>query len=210
MANLHAELKVALANSGVPDNSPILDYYLDWAGIRTKNSLAMFFADSDKISEWIDKFQVEISFGTPEKKIHFPEEDRCKGFQTCMIATWTTCRDDFEAIRQSKLSLTATPTLTPTPTPTTTPGEDKVPKAWPKGVYNFSPTIAPAPGTPRISPRRYSSAPRRSWSECGTNTPHPRTIKPLDLEKSSPTAPLPPPEPSTAQPNETKPTRPWS
>ncbi len=78
MANLHAELRVTLTENGIPDNSPLLDY-LDWAGIRTKNSLAMFFADTDKITEWTEKFQNEITFGTPEKKIHFPENDRRKG-----------------------------------------------------------------------------------------------------------------------------------
>ncbi len=55
MANLHAELRVTLTENGIPDNSPLLDY-LDWAGIRTKNSLAMFFADTDKITEWIERF----------------------------------------------------------------------------------------------------------------------------------------------------------
>ena len=78
MANLHAELRLSLTENGIPDNSPLLDY-LDWAGIRTKNSLAMFFTDTDKIIEWTEKFQNEITYGTPEKKIHFPENDRRKG-----------------------------------------------------------------------------------------------------------------------------------
>lgn len=70
MANIHAELKLALTSSGILDTSisPILEY-LDWAGIRTKNSLAMFFADTDKLTEWIDKFQHEISIR------HTREED---------------------------------------------------------------------------------------------------------------------------------------
>ena len=134
MANLHAELRLSLTENGIPDNSPLLDY-LDWAGIRTKNSLAMFFTDTDKIIEWTEKFQNEITYGAPEKKIHFPENDRRKGLQACFIAAWHICRDDFNAARNSKL---------PTPTPLhSTPGlpttsssaDDKVPKTWPKGVY---------------------------------------------------------------------------
>ena len=78
MTNLHAELRVTLTENGIPDASPLLEY-MDWAGIRTKNSLAMFFTDTDKITEWIEKFQNEITFGTPEKKIHLPEDDRRKG-----------------------------------------------------------------------------------------------------------------------------------
>ena len=134
MANLHAEFRVTLRENGIPDNSPLLDY-LDWAGIRTKNSLAMFFADTDKITEWIEKFQNEITFDSPEKKIHFPETDRRKGLQACFIATWHICRDDFDAARQSKppaSSITPSPSM-PTTTPSTT--DDKIPKSWPKGVY---------------------------------------------------------------------------
>ena len=134
MTNLHAELRVTLTENGIPDASPLLEY-MDWAGIRTKNSLAMFFTDTDKITEWIEKFQNEITFGTPEKKIHFPEDDRRKGLQACFIAAWHICRDDFNAARQSKLPATS---LTPSPTPPTVPAsttDDKVPKAWPKGVY---------------------------------------------------------------------------
>ena len=134
MANLHAEFRLILTENGIPDTSPLLDY-LDWAGIRTKNSLPMFFADTDKITEWTEKFQNEITFGTPETKIHFPENDRRKGLQACFIAAWHICRDDFDAARQSKL-----PTPTPLPltsTPATTPSstDDKIPKTWPKGVY---------------------------------------------------------------------------
>ena len=134
MTNLHAELRVTLTENGIPDASPLLEY-MDWAGIRTKNSLAMFFTDTDKITEWIEKFQNEITFGTPEKKIHLPEDDRRKGLQACFIAAWHICRDDFNAARQSKLPATS---LTPSPTPPTVPAsttDDKVPKAWPKGVY---------------------------------------------------------------------------
>ena len=134
MANIHAELKLTLTNSGIPDDSPLLEY-LDWAGIRTKNSLAMFFADSDKINEWTDKFANEITFSTPEKKIHFPEEDRRKGLLACMIAAWTTCRDDFDAARHSKLPIPPTPAATPALPTTTTTSDDKVPKTWPKGIY---------------------------------------------------------------------------
>ena len=78
MANLHADFKITLTENGIPDDSPILEY-LDWAGIRTKNSLAMFFASDDKITEWTEKFADEITFGPPEKKIHFPVEERRKG-----------------------------------------------------------------------------------------------------------------------------------
>ena len=134
MTNLHAELRVTLTENGIPDTSPLLEY-MDWAGIRTKNSLAMFFTDTDKITEWIEKFQNEITFGTAEKKIHFPENDRRKGLQACFIAAWHICRDDFNAARQSKLpapSLTPSPSI-PTATASTT--DDKIPKAWPKGVY---------------------------------------------------------------------------
>ncbi len=109
MANLHAELRVTLTENGIPDTSPLLEY-IDWAGIRTKNSLAMLFTDTDKITEWIEKFQNEITFGAPEKKIHFPENDRRKGLQACFIAAWHICRDDFNAARQSKLPA---PILTP-------------------------------------------------------------------------------------------------
>ena len=134
MTNLHAELRVTLTENGIPDTSPLLEY-MDWAGIRTKNSLAMFFTDTDKITEWIEKFQNEITFGTPEKKIHFPENDRRKGLQACFIAAWHICRDDFNAARQSKLPA---PNLTPSPsipTATASTTDDKIPKAWPKGVY---------------------------------------------------------------------------
>ncbi len=134
MANLHAELRVTLTENGIPDTSPLLDY-LDWAGIRTKNSLAMFFADADKITEWTEKFQNEITFGTPEKKIHFPESDRRKGLQACFIAAWHICRDDFDAARHSKLPTPTPLPLTPTPVTTPSSADDKIPKTWPKGVY---------------------------------------------------------------------------
>ena len=78
MANLHADFKITLTENGIPDDSPNLEY-LDWAGIRTKNSLAVFFASDDKITEWTEKFADEITFGPPEKKIHFPVEERRKG-----------------------------------------------------------------------------------------------------------------------------------
>ena len=136
MANLHADFKVTLTDNGIPDDSPILEY-LDWAGIRTKNSLAMFFASDDKITEWTEKFAKKITFGSPEKEIHFPVEDRRKGLLACLIATWNVCRDDFTAARQSKLRLPMTPSPTAPPASTTpaTSTDDKIPKTWPKGVY---------------------------------------------------------------------------
>ena len=71
MANLHADFKITLADNGIPDDSPIIEY-LDWAGIRTKNSLAMFFASDDKITEWTEKFANEITFGSPEEEDSHP------------------------------------------------------------------------------------------------------------------------------------------
>jgi len=134
MANLHADFKVTLTDNGIPDDSPILDY-LDWAGIRTKNSLAMFFASDDKITEWTEKFANKITFGSPEKEIHFPVEDRRKGLLACLIATWNVCRDDFTAARQSKLPMTPSPSAPPASTTPATSTDDKIPKTWPKGVY---------------------------------------------------------------------------
>ena len=114
--------------------SPILEY-LDWAGIRTKNSLAMFFASDDKITEWTEKFANEITFGTPEKKIHIPIEDRRKGLLACLIATWNVCRDDFAAARQSKLPMTPAATAPLASATPATSSDEKIPKTWPKGIY---------------------------------------------------------------------------
>ena len=134
MANLHADFKITLTDNGIPDDSPILEY-LDWAGIRTKNSLAMFFASDDKITEWTEKFANEITFGTPEKKIHIPIEDRRRGLLACLIATWNVCRDDFAAARQSKLPMTPAATAPSASTTPATSSDEKIPKTWPKGIY---------------------------------------------------------------------------
>ena len=137
MTNLHAELRLALTENGIPDTSPLLDY-LDWAGIRTKDSLAMFFADTDKIIEWTEKFQNEITYGTPEKKIHFPESDRRKGLQACFIAAWHICRDDFNAARNSKLPTPTPLPLTPAPSTTLTPQTTRFPRHGPRASTNSS------------------------------------------------------------------------
>ena len=71
----------------------------------------------------------------PEKEIHFPVEDRRKGLLACLIATWNVCRDDFTAARQSKLPMTPSPTAPPASTTPATSTDDKIPKTWPKGVY---------------------------------------------------------------------------
>ena len=134
MANLHADFKITLTDNGIPDDSPILEY-LDWAGIRTKNSLAMFFASDDKITEWTEKFANEITFGTPEKKIHIPIEDRRRGLLACLIATWNVCRDDFAAARQSKLPMTPAATAPSASATPATSSDEKIPKTWPKGIY---------------------------------------------------------------------------
>eukprot|EP00434_Breviolum_minutum_P046926 symbB.v1.2.043914.t1/scaffold20548.1/size546/1 len=103
--------------------------------IRTKNSLAMFFASDDKITEWTEKFANEITFGTPEKKIHIPIEDRRKGLLACLIATWNVCRDDFAAARQSKLPMTPAATAPSASATPATSSDEKIPKTWPKGIY---------------------------------------------------------------------------
>jgi len=95
----------------------------------------MFFASDDKITEWTEKFENKITFGTPEKEIHFPLEERRKGLLACLIATWNVCRDDFTAARQAKLPMAPSPTATPAATMPSTSTDDKVPKTWPKGVY---------------------------------------------------------------------------
>ena len=134
MANLHPDLKKTLTDSGIPDDCPLLDY-LDWAGIRTKNSLAMFFDETDKIDPWIHRFANKTTFGSPAKEIHYPEEDRRKGLLACFIAAWTECSDDLAQSRAAKLPTTspAAPSIPPSTTPSTT--DDKIPKTWPKGVY---------------------------------------------------------------------------
>ena len=134
MANLHPGLKKTLTDSGIPDDCPLLDY-LDWAGIRTKNSLAMFFDETDKIDPWIHRFANKTTFGSPAKEIHYPEEDRRKGLLACFIAAWTECSDDLAQSRAAKLPTTspAAPSIPPSTTPSTT--DDKIPKTWPKGVY---------------------------------------------------------------------------
>ena len=134
MASLHADFKTLLTDSGIPNDSPLLEY-LDWAGIRTKNSLAMFFATSDQIDAWINRFENKVTYGTPAKEIHYPEEDRRKGLLACFIATWSQCRDDFDQARASKLPAPP-PTIAALPAASSTSTtDDKVPKTWPKGVY---------------------------------------------------------------------------
>ena len=53
----------------------------------------------------------------------------------CLIAIWNICRDDFTAARQSKLPMTTTPTAPSASTAPAISTDDKVPKTWPKGVY---------------------------------------------------------------------------
>ena len=211
MTNLHAELRVTLTENGIPDASPLLEY-MDWAGIRTKNSLAMFFTDTDKIIEWIEKFQNEITFGTPEKKIHFPEDDRRKGLYKLASSLHGTYAETIST--QPDRASSQPPARHHHQRPQQqlpAPRMTKYRKHGPKESTNNSSQITePAPVTPDPSPKRYSSAPRRSSSGCGTSTPPPKTIRLWALEKSSPTAPSLPPAQSTTPPSGTSPTRPSS
>ena len=135
MANLQDSLKQALLDSGMPPDSPLLDY-LDWAGIRTKNSLAVFFTDHDKIDRWINRFETKVTFGTPEKEIHYQEEDRRRGLLASFMAAWSLCKTDFDQLIQSRIPTTASlPSIPATTTTSTSSTDDKVPKSWPKGVY---------------------------------------------------------------------------
>ena len=127
--------RFTLTDNGISDDSPILEY-LDWAGIRTKNSLAMSLLAMTKITEWTEKFANEITFGTPEKKIHIPIEEHRKGLLACLIATWNVCRDDFTAARQSKLPMTPAATAPSASTIPATSSDEKIPKTLAhKGIY---------------------------------------------------------------------------
>ena len=191
MTNLHPDLKKTLTDSGIPDDCPLLDY-LDWAGIRTKNSLAMFFDESDKIDPWIHRFANKTTFGTPAKEIHYPEEDRRKGLLACFIAAWTECSDDLAQNRAAKLPATA-PTIPSIPEPPPAPQMTRYPRHGQKEfTNNSSPTTRTR--THHHSQNASYSEQRKSLSECGTNIPHPKTIRPWDSAKSSPSEPSPRPD----------------
>ena len=163
MANLQDTLKQTLFDSGIPNDSPLLDY-LDWAGIRTKNSLAVFFPDHDKIEQWINRFSTKTTFGTPEKEIYFPEEDRRRGLLVCFIATWTICKKDFETqVMNSIFPLVPAPLqfrrpyLPPHLLPTT-----RYPRLGPReSTNNSSPTTRTTLATQGHSRRRSSLEPRK-------------------------------------------------
>ena len=182
MTNLHPDLKKTLTDSGIPDDCPLLDY-LDWAGIRTKNSLAMFFDESDKIDPWIHRFANKTTFGAPTQKKTDEKDSSHVSLQHGPNAAMTLHRPERRNYPQHHQQSPAYQQQ-PQPAPQTTRYLRHGQKEF---INNSSPTTRTK--THHHSQNASYSEQRKSLSECGTNIPHPKTIRPWDSAKSSPLGP---------------------
>ncbi len=123
---LHSSLESLMTAAGMEPSS-IVARYLDAIGLRTAQTLAVFFTSAQHIKEWMQRFQTLVTTGTHSFKI---EEETTLNVQTaCLISIWQNC--------PSPPSAAATPAPTPTaPAPaSSSTTDDKPPKSLPPGVW---------------------------------------------------------------------------
>ena len=107
--------------------SSIVARYLDVIGLRTAQTLAVFFTSVQHIRDWMKRFQTGVATGTHNFKI---EEETTLHVQTaCLISIWQNC--------PSPPAATTTPASTApaSATAASSTTEDKPPKSLPPGVW---------------------------------------------------------------------------
>ena len=107
--------------------SSIVARYLDAIGLRTAQTLAVFFTSAQHIRDWMKRFQTGVATGTHNFKI---EEETALNVQTaCLISIWQNCPSP-------PVATTPPASTSPAPAPAaSSTTEDKPPKSLPPGVW---------------------------------------------------------------------------
>ncbi len=85
---LHASLESFMTAAGMGPSS-IVARYLDVIGLRTAQTLAVFFTSAQHIKDWMKRFQTGVATGTHNFKI---DEETTLNVQTaCLISIWQNC-----------------------------------------------------------------------------------------------------------------------